>query len=596
MRNLSLSTRLFLSCFLVSFLLFCGIYFYVKGFNERRDFQLATQSFDQAELRLQAMLKARNQTLPELAADLAAHQQSSLARAEFEATGMTFALVDHGQVTASGVPLVEDDQRQFRHYSEAHPPLVAITAGRYLARSLTPLPGSELVLLFPLAELERASRELLKAFLVAGVALLLLTGVLAHLLAREISRPLIELRDRMRAMSDSIGYDPPPARGDEMSEITASYADFAQHVRAAFEHKELALDELEAYKAELLRVNSSLHRRLFQVRVLHSLWSERDKALDVKDFLSRFLEALMPGLPFEYGCVIIRPIADLGSETIFAKKVPPPQQASPLDESPAGTLWTDILDPGIKEFLLKESAGSMQSNSVRLNTVLGCMRGGTPPLPITVLSFRLKQGEEPLGSVHFLTELASPAVTTSLNDFLLSVSAQVSAQLQIQALSFSTRLDPLTRLYNRGYLNDRLREELVRSARKEEAFSLAFLDIDDFARIASTHGQAAADEALRGVANLLKASCRGSDAVCRVTGSVLAIVLADTPLGGAAIFAENVRKTVETEQFAIPGGSIHLTVSIGLAEFPASGNGVEALLAQAEHSLLAAKAAKQKAA
>ena len=361
-------------------------------------------------------------------------------------------------------------------------------------------------------------------------------------------------------------------------------------MQTAFEHKRLALDELETYKAELLRMNSTLHRRLFQVKVLNSLWSNRDQALDVKDFLSRFLEALMPGLPFEYGCVIIRPLADLGAETIFAKKTAP---ASPSDgENDGGTLWTDILDPAIKEFLLRESADCAKTHSIRLNTVLGCVRPGTPPVPVTVLSFRLKQGEEPLGSVHFLTERQAPNITVGLNEFLLSLSAQVSAQLQIQALSFSTRLDPLTRVYNRGYLNDRLREELVRCNRKQESFSLALLEIDHFQKIAGSSGQPIADEVLRGIAALLKSTCRGSDTICRYSESTFAILLADTPLSGARIFAENVRIAVERYGFPVPHGSLRLTVKLGLAEFPQSGNGVEALIAQAEHSLLEAKRGK----
>ena len=595
MRNLSLSTRLFLSCFLVSALLFCGIYFYVKGFTERRDFQLAQTSFDHSQERLGGILRARRQSISDLSADLVAQPASSLSRAEFEATGMTFVIIEGGRAAASGLPLTEEDQKLFhRRPFTGQPSLIALTSGRYLSRPLESSGRTEFLLLYPLAELERASRELLEAFLVAGLALLLLTTLVAQILAREISRPLSALRNRVREMADSIGLDPPAAKGDEMWEIAASYLDFAQHLQTAFEHKKLALEELETYKTELLRVNSNLHRRLFQVKVLLSLWSERDKAMDVKDFLSRFLEVLLPGLPFEFGCVIIRPLADMGSETIFAKKLAGAAPAGPKEalEEPSdrnGTLWTDIIDPEVKDFLHRESEDCMQMHSVRLNSVLGCMRPGLPPSPITVLSFRLKQGEEPLGSVHFLTEHALPQITLSLNEFLLNLSAQVSAQLQIQALSFGTRLDPLTRLYNRGYLNDRMREEVVRSSRKRDPFSVVLLDVDHFKRVSEVHGQQAADEVLRGVAALLKTSCRGSDAVCRFAGAVLAIVLADTPLTGAKIFAENVRRAVESRHFAIPGGSIPVTVSLGIAEFPSDGDGVEALLAQADHALMNAK-------
>jgi diguanylate cyclase (GGDEF)-like protein len=591
-RNLSLSARLFLSCFLVSALLFGGIYFYVKGFNETRGLLSARDSFDRAEKHLLGLVRARGETMGGVSKSLATHATATLARAEFEAAGIGYVIQTNGKPATWSVPLTPADERRLTGSYPADATLVTLSTGRYLVR---PFGDGNLLLLYPLFELDRAARELLEAFLVAGVALLFLTMVVAQILAREISRPLIALRNTVRGMAESIGLEPPAAGGDEIGEIATSTLDFARELQTAVEHKALAIEELEAYKAELLRVNSNLHRRLFQVKVLLSLWSERDKALDVKDFLSRFLEALLPGLPFEYGCVIIRPINDMGSETIFAKKMPGASGASTGLEEPAdrgGTLWTDIVDPEVKEFLLKESSTCMGSHSVRMSSVLGCMRAGVPPTPITVLSFRLKQGEEPLGSVHFLTENSSPAVSIGLNEFLLNLSAQVSAQLQIQALSAATRLDPLTRLYNRGYLNDRLREEVVRCSRKREPFSLVLLDIDHFRSVNEKHGQQAADEVLRGVASLLKTSCRGSDAVCRFAGPVLAIVLADTASAGAKIFAENVRKAVESREFGVPGGgSVRVTVSLGIAEFPSDGDGVEALLAQADHALMSAKEA-----
>lgn len=590
MKNLSLRRRLFLSCFAVSALLFCGLYFYVKGFNENNGQVRALRAFDRAQARILSLVGARHQTVSDLTAELASPTPTSLAHAEISAAGLSYAIARSGSVAVASIPLTPEDQTALLPAFNDEPGLVTLSSGRYLVRGVTPHETGHLLLLYSLAERDRAARELLQAFLLAGLALLFLTMVLAHILAREISRPLDGLRDHVRQMATAFELELPAPKGDDMREIAESYLTVARHMQTAFEHKKLALEELETYKAELLRVNATLHRRLFQVKVLLSLWSERDESLDVKDFLSRFLEALLPGLPFEYGCVIIRPSADMGSETIFAKKVPQSAATEESSDRAAGnTLWTDIGDPELKEFLLKESEVCMQTHSVRMSTALGSTRPGHLPVPMTVLSFRLQQGEEPLGSVHFLTENTNPPVSASLNQFLLNLSAQVSAQLQIKALSFATRLDPLTRLYNRGYLNDRLREEVVRCSRKRENFSLVFLDIDHFKQVNTQYGHQGADEVLRGVASMLKEMCRGSDAVCRFAGPVLAIVLADTAASGAKIFAENVRKSVEAREFPIPNGSVKITVSLGIAEFPTDADGVEAMLAQADHALMSAK-------
>lgn len=607
MRTLSLSTRLFLSCFFVSALLFCGIYFYVKGFNGQREIARAEQAFERSVSRYKDYLQAHDQSLEDAAntvADDPDYATRKQARADLLATGLSFAVLRASGAESENLVLSPSDIESLRATRPEATSLVDIGANRFYAKAVGAGKNDswKLVLLYPIAEFERASQELLEAFLVAGGALLLLTTIFSQLLAREITRPLTTLRDKVRAMAIEVGFEPPALAGDEIQQMTMSYLDVAKNLHTAFEHKKLALDELEAYKGELLRVNQNLHRRLFQVKVLLSLWSERDKALDVKDFLSRFLEALLPGLPFEYGCVIIRPIAEMGSETIFAKKIDIDPNKTPVpkelqEETPGpGTQWTNIIDPQVKEFLLRESDTCMQSLTLKLGYVEGCIRQGSTPTKITVLSLRLKQGEEPLGSLHFLTEQQHPKIAESMTDFLLNLSSQVAAQLQIQALSSSTRIDPLTRLYNRGYLNDKLREELVRSSRTAQAFSLVLLDLDHFKKVNEIHGQQAADEVLRGVATLLKKSCRGSDAICRYNGAEIAILLTDTPLEGAKIFAENVRKAIDAESFAIPGGgSLHVTVSMGLAAHPNHGDGVEELLTKVEHALLEAKDAGRNA-
>lgn len=594
MRTLSLSTRLFLACFLASALLFAGIFFYVKGFNSQRELARAELAFDQALARYEGLLQQTDRSRASAAALLAGPDvpEKRLALAALTTTGLV-PVVLRASRAESPLSLSDRDTAQLRGATDRRVQ-VKLGASAYLAQALETGPGDswKLVALLPLEEFERANRELLEAFLVAGIALLFLSAVLAQMVAREIMRPLTELRNKVRDMAETVGFDPPSSGGDEISEMTRSYIDVARHLQEAFEHKKLALEELETYKSELLRSNNNLHRRLFQVKVLLSLWSERDRALDVKDFLSRFLEAVLPGLPFEYGCVIIRPMAHLRSETIFAKKIDVEHPSRGPDDTPGpekGTQWTDIIDPQVKDFLLRESDSTMQSSTFKIGVVQGCIRPGSGPGRLTVLTLRLQQGEEPLGSVHFLTEQENPPIPSTLTEFLLSLTSQVAAQLQIQALSLTTRVDPLTRLYNRGYLNDRLREELVRSARSRQAFSLVLLDLDHFRKVNEAHGQQVADDVLRNVAALLKRCCRGSDAVCRYQGAELAILLADTPLTGAKIFAENVRKAVEAEEFALPSGKLQVTVSMGISEHPTHGSGLDELLTKAEHALAEAK-------
>jgi diguanylate cyclase (GGDEF)-like protein len=138
-------------------------------------------------------------------------------------------------------------------------------------------------------------------------------------------------------------------------------------------------------------------------------------------------------------------------------------------------------------------------------------------------------------------------------------------------------------------MNDRLREELLRSSRNGLPFTFLLLDVDHFKKINDDLGHPAGDATLVNLANLLKRSCRASDAICRYGGEEIAIILVDTALSGAKVFAENLRKLVEAEKFLFDGKKIPLTVSIGLAEFPAHGKKGEDLIQRADQALYLAK-------
>lgn len=371
-------------------------------------------------------------------------------------------------------------------------------------------------------------------------------------------------------------------------------AEIPEEVRIELVEKKEAVEQLRQLKSLLLAANDRLSRRLFENRVMLAIWSEQDKAQDTKEFLSHLLEALLPGVPFDYGCIIIRPLAAIGPEMLFAQVERNTTRTIdlPLDEytqSIERTLWISDIDPKVKEFLLASGQESKSGKVLSLETTMGCLSTMSRPEEITVLTLALKQGDDFLGSLHLLTPGRIDKIGSSLQNFLTNVRAQVAVLLQIRALSHAMRVDPLTRLYNRGYMNDRMREELTRSSRTNRPFTFLLLDVDHFKQVNDTHGHQAGDEVLMSLAALLKRTCRASDAICRYGGEEIAIILVDTPLSGAKIFAENLRKAVEAEKFIIDQKEISVTVSMGLAEYPGSATKGEEVIAKADLALYQAK-------
>jgi diguanylate cyclase (GGDEF)-like protein len=151
--------------------------------------------------------------------------------------------------------------------------------------------------------------------------------------------------------------------------------------------------------------------------------------------------------------------------------------------------------------------------------------------------------------------------------------------------------DELTGLYNYRYLQTRLEEEFERAHRYRKDLSMLMIDVDDFKLLNDTHGHVAGDSALRDLGDLLTASVREVDIVARYGGEEFSVILPETDSSGAFVVAEKVREVVSQYAFADAEGvaGVRLTVSIGLASYPAHAHDRETLLREADDALYQAK-------
>jgi diguanylate cyclase (GGDEF)-like protein len=149
--------------------------------------------------------------------------------------------------------------------------------------------------------------------------------------------------------------------------------------------------------------------------------------------------------------------------------------------------------------------------------------------------------------------------------------------------------DGLTSLYNRRAFNDFLERAVAREDRQGGHFALLLLDIDRFKKLNDTYGHPAGDAALRHTAQLLTHQLRKSDLAARFGGEEFAVLLASTDHAGAHHLAEKVRAEVEHGRLVYDGARLGVTVSIGVAVWPADGRDPGALVAAADRALYAAK-------
>ncbi|MBV5298333.1 MAG: diguanylate cyclase [Rhodoferax sp.] len=155
--------------------------------------------------------------------------------------------------------------------------------------------------------------------------------------------------------------------------------------------------------------------------------------------------------------------------------------------------------------------------------------------------------------------------------------------------------DVLTGLYNRRFFDESSQREMMRALRQQTkgdyaGLALMMIDIDHFKRFNDQHGHEVGDQVLREVAQVLQSQTRGSDVAARFGGEEFTIVLADITEQLALERAELVRQGVEQLVLRTSGKDIGtITISIGLAQFPAHGTTVEALLLAADKALYEAK-------
>jgi diguanylate cyclase (GGDEF)-like protein len=148
-------------------------------------------------------------------------------------------------------------------------------------------------------------------------------------------------------------------------------------------------------------------------------------------------------------------------------------------------------------------------------------------------------------------------------------------------------LDGLTGIFNRRFFEMRVREELERAQRYSTNLAVVMLDIDYFKKLNDEFGHLLGDEVLRQVSTIFQQQLRKGDVVCRYGGEEFALLLPQTSGENAYEVAEKLRRTAESYHF--PGVPRPVTISAGVAAFPACGTNRDEVVSAADAALYQAK-------
>jgi|GEM_PF-2294236 len=178
---------------------------------------------------------------------------------------------------------------------------------------------------------------------------------------------------------------------------------------------------------------------------------------------------------------------------------------------------------------------------------------------------------------------------TEANAFSVQLIFAMAKAKLFRELQQRSRTDGLTGLTRRGPFEERLAEEVARASSFKTTFSILMIDIDHFKRMNDTYGHQVGDEVLRTVSQRLKECLYETDMIARYGGEEFVCLMPRSQAVGLRQKAEQIRQRVEGHAFVIGLESVTVTISIGIAHFPANGNTAQAVMAAADKALYAAK-------
>jgi diguanylate cyclase (GGDEF)-like protein len=163
------------------------------------------------------------------------------------------------------------------------------------------------------------------------------------------------------------------------------------------------------------------------------------------------------------------------------------------------------------------------------------------------------------------------------------------SQLLAEKLTRLATTDSLTGIANRREFFHAAAKEISRAQRNDRPLSVLIFDIDHFKNINDQYGHAAGDEVLINIVSTCNKTLREIDTIGRIGGEEFGILLPETELSAAASVAERLREGMKVIR---PGGSATtgtVTMSVGVAQWRASHEDFEELMARADGALYEAK-------
>ena len=173
----------------------------------------------------------------------------------------------------------------------------------------------------------------------------------------------------------------------------------------------------------------------------------------------------------------------------------------------------------------------------------------------------------------------------TFNMFMEEAQGAIENSKDFENTLTKSHTDSLTSLWNYGYFQYKLDEELAKAAPSKLPLSVMMIDLDDFKKFNDSRGHLQGDLALKRISQIIQKNCRKLDVLCRYGGEEFSLILPGSNKKDALLLGERIRNSLARSNFL----ESKFTVSIGISSFPEDAPDKKSLIERADEALYRAK-------
>lgn len=181
------------------------------------------------------------------------------------------------------------------------------------------------------------------------------------------------------------------------------------------------------------------------------------------------------------------------------------------------------------------------------------------------------------------------SIMSDVEDYITTARPAIVSKKLMQTLNQMARVDQLTGMYNRKFLDEFADVSIPQAIRANTSYGILMVDIDYFKMINDTYGHDVGDEAIRIISGVIKKQIRKADIAIRYGGEEFLVLLYNCDAENIIKIAESIRVEFAKQNIPANGETFNKTLSIGCSRFPQDSESIWKCIKFADISLYAAK-------